>query len=117
MFRLHEKALTIFAVITFGGVLSACSGSSVDAARVTAIEALTGDPANGSALYDKTCTACHGADGKSGSEQRNVAADAASNKQGAIEQVLGGGGSMPAYADQFSDQEVADLVAYTASLK
>ena len=116
MFRLYEKALRILVVGALGSALLAC-GSSVDPARVTAAEGLAGDTSNGKKLYDATCTSCHGADGKSGSEKRNIAADAAGNKSGAIEQVLGGGGSMPAYADQFTDQEVADVVAYAASLK
>ena len=117
MFRRHAKALPILAIAALGTVLLACSGSSADATRATTIEGLTGDTANGKTLYDATCTACHGADGKSGSEKRNVASNSSSNKSGAVEQVLGGGGSMPAYADQFTDQEIADIVAYTASLK
>ncbi len=115
MIRLQEKLAVVGLLLC--GVLPACAGSSVDASRVTAIGALSGDTANGKVLYDKTCTACHGADGKSGSEKRNVASDAASNKTGAIEQMLGGGGSMPAYADQFTDQQIADIVAYTASMQ
>ena len=66
--------------------------------------------------WEKNCTSCHGADGKTGSENRNVASYAAANKNDTIEQIIEGEGTMPAYGAQFSDQEIADLVAYTASL-
>lgn len=97
----------------------ACSSddATTDDDRVPAIAALTGSAASGSSLYVANCTSCHGTDGKSGSESRNVAAYAASNKNDTIEQILEGEGSMPAYGTQFSDQQIADLVAYTASLK
>lgn len=114
--RAHQNALSLSIAAALAALLVAC-GSSADPGRVSAVEALTGDTANGKLLYEQTCTSCHGADGKSGSEKRNVAADAARDRTGAIDQVLAGGGSMPAYADQFTDQEVADIVAYTASLQ
>lgn len=117
MFRLHQNAFAVVVVATLSVAQVGCSGTAADPARSTAIEALTGDLTNGKRLYEPTCTTCHGADGKSGSEKKNIAADAASNKSKAIEQVLSGGGSMPAYADQYTDQEIADIVAYTASLK
>ncbi|RYZ12867.1 MAG: cytochrome c [Myxococcaceae bacterium] len=97
----------------------ACSSDSTDATdddRVPAIAALTGAAASGSSLYVSNCTSCHGADGKTGSENRNVASYAAANKNDTIEQIIEGEGTMPAYGAQFSDQEIADLVAYTASL-
>ena len=116
MARTQSNALSIVALAGVGALLVAC-GSAADPSRVSAVEALTGDTANGKSLYEQTCTSCHGTDGKSGSETRNVAADAARDRTSAINQVLAGGGSMPAYANQFSDQEVADIVAYTASLQ
>lgn len=92
--------------------LWACGSSSGDSDRAATISALTGNAADGKANYESTCATCHGSDGKSGSEGRNITSV---SKDEAIDQILNGGGSMPAY-DDFSDQEIADLAAYVTSL-
>lgn len=97
--------------------LVACGGASAeDEARATRIEALTPAPAHGAELFAANCTVCHGDDGKSGSEQRDIVSEAKNEKLDAIEQVLAGGGSMPAFGEQLSDQDIADLIGYVQSL-
>lgn len=97
-------------------ILGCSSSSETDssAERVTAIAALDADLTAGATVYAANCTSCHGEDGKSGSEKKNVAADA-SNKSEAIEQVINGGDGMTAFPE-LSDQEIADVVGYLASL-
>lgn len=93
---------------------SSSSESDSSADRVTSIAALDADVTAGATVYAANCTSCHGEDGKSGSVAKNAAADA-SNESEAIEQVLGGGDGMPAFPE-LSDQDIADVVAYLASL-
>jgi mono/diheme cytochrome c family protein len=95
-------------------ILAACSGQS---ARVSPIQALTPDLNNGKTVYTANCASCHGSDGKGtgGSEKKNVASVAASNKASAIDQVVSGGDGMPAY-DGLTNQQIADVIGYLASL-
>ncbi len=92
----------------------ACAGQS---ARVAPIEALTPDLTNGKTVYTANCASCHGSDGKGtgGSEKKNVASVAASNKASAIDQVVSGGDGMSAY-DGLTNQQIADVIGYLASL-
>lgn len=92
----------------------ACAGQS---ARVAPIQALTPDLTNGKAVYTANCASCHGTDGKGtgGSEKKNVASIAVSNEASAIDQVVSGGDGMPAY-DSLTNQQVADVIGYLASL-
>lgn len=93
---------------------AACSGNS---ARVSPIAALTPNLTNGKTVYTANCASCHGSDGKGtgGTEKKNVASIAATNKTTAIDQTLNGGDGMSAY-DSLSDQQIADVVGYLASL-
>ncbi|MEN9786969.1 MAG: hypothetical protein RLZZ299_2233 [Pseudomonadota bacterium] len=79
-----------------------------NAGRVDAIVALEGDAANGATLYTTNCAGCHGADGQGGSAPRATGRDAAE----VASVVLGGEDEMPAYADPFDDQEIADIIAW-----
>ena len=97
-------------------VASAACSAALDS-RVSPISQLTGDTTAGKTVYDANCKSCHGTDGKGtgGSEKKNVASTAVSDKQGAINQVLVGGSGMPAYSS-LTNQQIADCIAYLASL-
>ncbi|MCU0695804.1 MAG: cytochrome c [Myxococcaceae bacterium] len=84
--------------------------------EVEAINALTGVAATGQPLYATNCQTCHGADGKSGTTMRNVAATAKSNPTRLISIVVIGGFSMPSFSGRLSNQEVADILAHAKSL-
>jgi mono/diheme cytochrome c family protein len=79
-----------------------------NAGRVDTIVALEGDAANGATLYATTCAGCHGADGQGGSGPRATGRDAVE----VASVILSGEEEMPAYADQFDDQEIADIIAW-----
>ncbi len=97
-------------------ILSGCGGgSSADADRVSTIAALSGDAASGKSVYEANCVDCHGANGRAGSASVDVASSAKNNANGAISQILEGGGGMQAF-DSLADQEIADVVAYLSGL-
>jgi mono/diheme cytochrome c family protein len=93
--------------------LAGCGGgddTGAAPAREDVIADLTGDTTNGKALYDATCSVCHGAAGLGGT---GPAINAGTGEDLLIESILyGGGGVMPAYEEDYSDQEIADITAY-----
>lgn len=77
---------------------------------------LEGDAANGKTVYASAgCGGCHAlADaGSNGSVGPNLDASKPSVEL-VVERVTLGRGGMPAFADQLSDQEIADVAAYVS---
>lgn len=106
-------------------ILSLVGCMSADDKRVQAILDLSGDADNGAVLYAAECADCHGAMGEGGTEEGIAGEDG--DAEELVEVILFGEeqeegededeeeeeeGSMPAFEDVFSDQEVADLVAW-----
>ena len=87
------------------------SGGDSGASEVDAILALTGDATAGATTFSNTCAACHGADGASG-YAANLVEEIPSKDDAFIVNIIinGDGGGMP--AQDLSDQEVADVLAY-----
>lgn len=79
--------------------------------RTETIAALTADEAAGMAIYDENCALCHGADGTGGIGSDLTAS--AFNETESIDIVIEGEGSMPAFGNDLTDQEIKDVVAYT----
>lgn len=94
-----------------------CSDKGTDSGsgdRTADILALTPDAANGATVYGSVCSSCHAADG---------AGDFGPSLQGLTDSdeelvatILNGKEAMPAYADELSDQEIADVLAHIKSL-
>jgi mono/diheme cytochrome c family protein len=73
-----------------------------------------GDAAAGADVYSSAgCGSCHVlADaGSTGTVGPNLD-ESSIDFQGAVEQIRAGGGGMPAFEGQLSDQEIADVAAY-----
>ena len=81
--------------------------------RAQTILALTGDASAGTATYETNCQGCHGADGDG---------PVGTNLQGwvmteeSVNAIIDGKGSMPGFGAYFTDQEIADLVAFVETL-
>ena len=91
-----------------------CGGTpSKMSARAQAVAKLTGDATAGQTLYSNLCLSCHGATG-SGTPSGNSLAGPAKNKSvGELaEIVINGQGAMTAYGSFYTDQQIADVVAY-----
>ena len=79
-----------------------------------AIEVPAGDAAAGAAVFESGgCGGCHvlSAAGTSGTVGPNLD-DAQPSPEKAYEQILNGGGGMPAFKDQLTEQQIADVTAY-----
>ena len=74
----------------------------------------TGDAANGEMVFASAgCGGCHTfeAAGSSGSVGPNLDESSASFDE-VVEQVTNGGGAMPAFGDELSEQEIRDVAAF-----
>jgi mono/diheme cytochrome c family protein len=75
-----------------------------------------GDPAAGDMVFSDNCSICHGADGHGGNGGPDLRTmPKAKTEAGAIEQVSNGGGGMPAFKGQLSEEEIADVAAYVST--
>ena len=76
----------------------------------------TGDAANGETVFASAgCGGCHTfeAAGSSGSVGPNLD-DASPSFDDAVEQVTNGGGTMPAFGDELSEQDIRDVAAFVS---
>jgi len=76
----------------------------------------TGDAANGEQVYVAAgCGGCHTfeAAGSSGSVGPNLD-DASPSFDHVVEQVTNGGGAMPPFGDELSEQEIRDVAAFVS---
>ncbi|HEX2303538.1 MAG TPA: c-type cytochrome [Gaiella sp.] len=76
----------------------------------------TGDAANGEQVFASAgCGGCHTfeAAGSSGNVGPNLD-DAAPSFDAVVAQVTNGGGAMPAFADELSEQEIRDVAAFVS---
>lgn len=77
----------------------------------------TGDVAAGKEVFASNCGSCHTlADaGTTGSVGPNLD-DLKPDEEMVASQVKNGGGAMPSFADQLSEQQIADVAAYVSSV-
>ena len=76
-----------------------------------------GDTANGKALFTEKCAACHTlADaGASGTVGPNLD-DAMPSKELAVDRVTNGGGAMPPFAGQLTDEQIEAVATYVSTV-
>jgi mono/diheme cytochrome c family protein len=115
-----RPALALLLVVCAFGVLAAgCGGDddgsdSADTTATTGGE--TGDAANGEQVFVAAgCGGCHTLSeaGSSGSIGPNLD-DAAPSFDLVVTQVTNGGGTMPAFGDELSEQEIRDVAAFVS---
>jgi mono/diheme cytochrome c family protein len=63
-------------------------------------------------VFAGNCAACHGGDGGGGSGPKLAGEEAYTNPDVVVPQIREGGGGMPGFADQLSEQELADVSAF-----
>ncbi len=85
--------------------------------RAATIAALTGSTTGGETIYVQLCSVCHGADG-AGTAAGNSLVDSTKTKDEVIDSILNGvsGTTMASFASR-TDQEIANLTAYTLAFQ
>lgn len=72
-----------------------------------------GDPAAGETIFAENCAGCHGEDGHGGAGGPDLRTmPLAQTEEGAIQQVTNGGGGMPPFGGQLSEEEITDVAAF-----
>ena len=90
-------------------LLTACGGSD----PVDDILALDGDTSNGAILFADNCVSCHPADGSAGTGAALNEAVPDINDEQMVTSISGGIGIMPVFSNALTNQEIADVAAYT----
>jgi len=73
------------------------------------------DAANGKTVFSDNCGTCHGADGHGGNGGPDLSAiPDAQDAEKVKAQVINGGGGMPAFGGQLTNQEIADVAEYVS---
>ena len=76
----------------------------------------TGDAAAGKAVFSDNCAGCHGALGTGGNGGPDLTAiPSAKDMAAVVKQVTNGGGGMPAFKGQLTEQQIQDVSAYVTS--
>jgi mono/diheme cytochrome c family protein len=122
---MRRAALILVAIAAIGALAAGCTGEEKTATPQTVIGSLPedttpavsipeGDAAAGKPIFASAgCGSCHTlADaGTSGTVGPNLD-ETKPDLETAYVQILNGGGGMPPYEGQLSEQEIADLAAY-----
>jgi mono/diheme cytochrome c family protein len=113
-----SSTLAAVVLVMIGGALAGCSSNDTPAAtaRTTTVAGLTGNAANGAAVFGKKCAGCHGSDGKTGSNGPSLLSAAADPATTIATYLIDGKNRMPSFKDS-SDQELADLIAHVKTIK
>lgn len=73
----------------------------------------SGNANAGEQVFSENCASCHGPDGGgTGTAPSLQESDLAENRDEVVDQVVNGGGGMPPFGDQLSDQQIADVAAF-----
>ena len=82
-------------------------------ARVEAVLAAEGDPAEGASLFAGTCAACHGPEGHGSGFAPDLRERVPAREDATlVRTLLTGKGDMPAWANRFDDAALADIFAF-----
>jgi alcohol dehydrogenase (cytochrome c) len=72
-----------------------------------------GDATAGASVFEESCSTCHGATGHGGNGGPDLrTTPLAHTEPGTVKQVTNGGGGMPAFKGELSEEEIANVAAY-----
>ncbi len=92
------------------------SGCAATDPQVAAVLELEGDPVVGEELFQGECSLCHGEDARGSNVHMDAAAAVWRDEASAVSTILYGNDeaylSMWAYEDEFTSQQIADIVSW-----
>jgi mono/diheme cytochrome c family protein len=102
-------------VLSVGVGVSACGGDDEGDETTTETTTTTDEASAGRAVFVSSCGSCHTLSdaGTSGAVGPNLDGTSLTQEQIAL-QVRNGGGAMPAFEGQLSDEEIDEVSAYVA---
>ena len=121
----YRRGAALLLVLAVALLVSACGGSDSDGdsgktgtaptastSTDTETTASTAEAVSGKSVFLNNCTICHGQKGTGGNGGPDIStqSDAAHN----VDQVTNGGGGMPAFGGQLSEEEIKAVADYVA---
>lgn len=85
---------------------------TADGGETAATDPAQGDPQAGEQIFADNCSTCHGPDGGGGSAPSLQDPELADDPDRVVDQIVDGGGGMPPFGDQLSEQEISDVAAF-----
>ena len=101
-----------FVFLTLSVLLFACGQNPQSGPEPGPKAALTGKE-----ILKKQCVVCHGADGRLGLNGAKMLPESALSLEQRIALIQNGKGAMPPFRNLLSPEEIAEVAAYTQSLK
>lgn len=100
-------------------VLASCgnSGSENPGDTLKVSDTIVSGNANGKAIFETKCTACHGSDGKAGIMGAFDLTTSTVNHEGMVAIIKNGRNAMKAFANEMTAEEIEAVATYAESLK
>jgi mono/diheme cytochrome c family protein len=125
--RSGAAALVVALVLALGVAAAACTEDTTDepvspettaaspAPQPTEGDGGDDDGVDAESLFAENCAGCHGAEGEGGGIGPGMAG--VDDRDAAEQQIRQGGGGMPAFEGQLSDEEIEALADYSVELQ
>ena len=116
-FKKKKKLLALLSVLLLIGAYGLAEMDKVGAKRADNVPAATDAMAQGKAIYEANCAACHGADGKAmlaGAKDMTITELTDADIMSLLQN---GKNGMPAYKDVYSEEELKNVLGYARTLK
>ncbi|MFZ3579906.1 c-type cytochrome [Virgibacillus sp. DJP39] len=114
----NKKFLVSLLLLALVVIVSACGGGGEEEGSESGGDSggetttVQGNAEDGQEIYKANCLSCHGQEGAGASAPALTGGELTYDQ--IVQQVKNGGGGMPAFEDQLSEQEIADVSAYVA---
>ena len=114
LMQLTRTRTALTALVCSAALAAGCGGGSSGGS--TGGGGSGGGTPDGAALFSDKCSGCHGDQGQGGVGPNLQESAKAGDIDQVIEQITNGGGGMPAFKGQLSDQQIQAVAQYVSSV-